>query len=574
MTSSGDRRLVVGIDFGTTYSGIAWGETGRSDRTPVVIRDWPQGFSSPKVPTTLRYLNYKKIEWGSQIPDDATPSSVISAFKLALEPDGLRKSPESFKKSLQIDRVDQKVTDYLSGLLEHFMEKIQNQVGQQIVSNTAIRFVLTVPAIWSDRAKQRTSQAFQRIRNLPKNSTVALVSEPEAAATAALKELDQHALKVGDSFVVVDCGGGTVDLITYTITSLSPVLQIVEAAEGTGDFCGSNQITDRFCQFLTAKLEKEDGWGEEILRDARDKFDTNIKRRFTLSSIAQNERFSIPVGGIATNQTVGVNRNGRFTLRAADVHMFFEHEILRIIQLVKEQIALSNVPIRSILLVGGFGASTYLRERLELDINEGRAKGQALEILQPPNAWESVVQGAVMRGISQIKRENYDVPVIQARTARKHYGIRLNVYFDDKIHGFMREQRQWDSFEGVWRVGAMVWQIKRGERVYENQPFIQHYLIHRLVVDGPPRSSSLVIYADDKSRKAPIALTDNIKVLCNLEADLGRIPEENFEKKKGLDGRLWYEVNFMLETIYHSASTEYTLIYKGQRYDSVTAEYV
>lgn len=40
--------------------------------------------------------------------------------------------------------------------------------------------------------------------------------------------------------------------------------------------------------------------------------------------------------------------------------MFFEPDIIRIIQLVKEQIAMANVPIRKVLLVGGYGSSMYL----------------------------------------------------------------------------------------------------------------------------------------------------------------------------------------------------------------------
>ncbi|KAI1636075.1 hypothetical protein F4809DRAFT_663283 [Biscogniauxia mediterranea] len=571
--SPGDRRLVVGIDFGTTYSGVAWAETGRSDRN-VAITQWPRGLSSPKVPTTLRYLNDTDFEWGSQIPPEADPSSIVSAFKLALEPDGLRRAPEAFKKSLKIEKVDQKVTDYLSGLMEHFMRVLQKQVGQQIINGTAIQFVLTVPAIWSDRAKQRTAQAFQRIKNLPNNFTISLVTEPEAAATAALKELDRHGMKVGDSFVIVDCGGGTVDLITYTVTSLFPVLQVDEATEGTGGFCGSNQINDRFRQFLTARLGKEEGWDEEVLRDATERFDMNIKRRFNLSSVTQNETFSIQVAGIALNQKIGVNRNGRFTLRAADVHMFFEPDILRIIQLVKEQIALSNVSIRSILLVGGFGSSTYLRERLELAINEGREANQAIEILQPPDAWLAVVKGAVMRGVSQVQPENYDVPIIRARTARKHYGYVFGIPFDEKIHASMKQLKYWDNMDGLWRVQAMQWHIKRGEHVPEDKPFTQHYSIARPVLAGPPKSTSLVVYADDKSPEAPIALTDNVKILCNLTADLSKIPVEQLDQREGNNGNMWYELNFAVEAIYRSASTEYSLIYKGQRYDTVTAEYV
>lgn len=41
-------------------------------------------------------------------------------------------------------------------------------------------------------------------------------------------------LQVGDSFVVCDAGGGTVDLITYEVTKMKPYLQLAELVPGTG----------------------------------------------------------------------------------------------------------------------------------------------------------------------------------------------------------------------------------------------------------------------------------------------------------------------------------------------------
>jgi molecular chaperone DnaK (HSP70) len=43
-------------------------------------------------------------------------------------------------------------------------------------------------------------------------STLHMISEPEAAAIYALDRIDKHDLHIGDTFVVCDAGGGTVDL--------------------------------------------------------------------------------------------------------------------------------------------------------------------------------------------------------------------------------------------------------------------------------------------------------------------------------------------------------------------------
>lgn len=81
-----DRKIIVGIDFGTTYSGVAWAETQRPDRRSAVTA-WPisktvrEGESSEKVPTKIRY-NGANVEWGFSIPMTAPANEVNEWFKL------------------------------------------------------------------------------------------------------------------------------------------------------------------------------------------------------------------------------------------------------------------------------------------------------------------------------------------------------------------------------------------------------------------------------------------------------------------------------------------------------------
>ena len=93
MANSNQRKLIVGIDFGTTYTGVAWAETRRvcgCTSTPTLANFFPnfqalqaddihvidtwssrlgsnEGESSVKVPTQLRYTP-QGTEWGFQIP--------------------------------------------------------------------------------------------------------------------------------------------------------------------------------------------------------------------------------------------------------------------------------------------------------------------------------------------------------------------------------------------------------------------------------------------------------------------------------------------------------------------------
>ena len=90
-----------------------------------------------------------------------------------------------------------------------------------------------------------------------------------------------------------------------------------------------------------------------------------------------------------------------------------------VLQLVRSQIAASHKPICSVLLVGGFGASIYLKERLRDTL------GANVKVLQPPNAWQAVVMGAVMQVLAQCVPKEAAIVKIENRKARKHYGVEL-----------------------------------------------------------------------------------------------------------------------------------------------------
>ena len=95
-----------------------------------------------------------------------------------------------------------------------------------------------------------------------------IISEPEAAATYALDALDPHDIRVDDTFVLCDAGGGTVDLISYTVSELRPMLKIDEAASGTGGLCGSTYLNRIFEQLLIAKFGQNEGWDDDVIEEA------------------------------------------------------------------------------------------------------------------------------------------------------------------------------------------------------------------------------------------------------------------------------------------------------------------
>lgn len=171
----------------------------------------------------------------------------------------------------KVDReVDVLVSDYVSALLSHFTTTLTQRLGREILTST-LGLVLAVPAIWTDTAKAR----IRKICEAASGASVKLVSESQAAAAYAIRDLGTQSLSVGETIVVVDAGGGTVDLTTYNLKALDP-LEIEEAAPPTGALCGSAFLNIRFAKYLRLKLGSAEGFDGVFLAEAVAHFEKEV----------------------------------------------------------------------------------------------------------------------------------------------------------------------------------------------------------------------------------------------------------------------------------------------------------
>ena len=87
--------LVIGIDFGTTFSGVAWAITANvinvTDKKKIVdkvkvIRQWPGDGQADKIPTLLAYPSPSAPPlWGFRVKRRDKPR--VAHFKLGLQKD-------------------------------------------------------------------------------------------------------------------------------------------------------------------------------------------------------------------------------------------------------------------------------------------------------------------------------------------------------------------------------------------------------------------------------------------------------------------------------------------------------
>ena len=161
-----DSQLIIGLDFGTTFSGIAYIFTEQNKPDPEAVTDWPgtPGLKVPKTPTLIDYGTSganggKSFLWGSKV--NPTSDKRLEGIKLLLDPDQpvpLYMPASNTKKALQ--RLGKPPVDVASDdlkvLYQHALGTINNAFPKDFVDMQQKKFVLTVPAVWSDKAKDLT----------------------------------------------------------------------------------------------------------------------------------------------------------------------------------------------------------------------------------------------------------------------------------------------------------------------------------------------------------------------------------------------------------------------------------
>ncbi|POS73475.1 hypothetical protein DHEL01_v208126 [Diaporthe helianthi] len=275
--SPGDR-LVIALDFGTTFSGVAYAFDVLGKEAEIIpIQEWPglEGYRQPKVPTLIMYdeNDSSKFKWGGQVN---WRDPAVRGVKLLLDPD--QPLPAFFRGSrAEMDLPDlpkapvDVVADYLRAIYNHAVSVIESSVIRAYAQSCPRAFVLTVPAAWSDKAKDLTAKAAEKAGIHP----ITLIKEPEAAALQSLTTHD-HGIKA-------NAGGGTVDLITYKIKKLEPRPELAELVPGNSGMAGSLGLNRRFEFAVRAvvgeeqfvNLKKTVGWSKALLD-----FDKNIKTAF------------------------------------------------------------------------------------------------------------------------------------------------------------------------------------------------------------------------------------------------------------------------------------------------------
>ncbi|GKZ55636.1 hypothetical protein AnigIFM49718_000717 [Aspergillus niger] len=525
-----------------------------------------------KTPTVLKYDDTGRFKWGYEL--DTCLEEKIMGIKLLLDPDHQRplfdtKGATATQSELQkLGKPLQEVlSDYISAIYQHSLAAISAKFPKgYILTSIEKQLVLSVPAVWSDKAKDITLRA---ARNAGLNP-IELIKEPEAAALFTLNYMNQRGLDKGDAITICDAGGGTVDLVSYEILNINP-LELKEVASPTGGIAGSLIINNRFEEWVKSKvgerkyidLKQTNGY-----RKAMNDFNDTVKPGFH-SKDDPEQHICFPLADFKPDPSDKSIRGDTLILSGNDLYRIFEPVYSEVKRLVNEQIQAVKLrrlqdqhpkgkDIKAIFLVGGLGSNTCIKELLTTTYPD-------IQVIQPNDAWAAIAKGAVM---SKLPQGPQNKPPDVVTTAEKSYGVSAAMIYDE-VRDEGRE-KMWDQWEEKDRCAVMNWYIYKYDNLRRDRK-LEFPFYHQLPANPRPAdfSASYELLMCDNEHP-PVHPDPTVSANCTLDVDLSSVPKNMFIAQTRQSDKVQYQVlNFRLLIKVESARLVFTFECGGKEYSSV-----
>ncbi|QDS75662.1 hypothetical protein FKW77_007196 [Venturia effusa] len=506
--------IVLAVDYGTTFSGIAWmhndGETAITDRGVEVLDTWPRQ-TNPKVPSAISYDKIRsgqpsKAQWGYDIDNTSTvirwTKSSLGRQKPLTELRALKSLAENLKlvNDLRVQRnllghtdkdipphlsksAPDIVSDYLSELARCWHSHIVG-LGQFTLEHVPLDIVITHPANWPYEAMNAIYRAvnatfgsrhlFAAFRN------VSFSSEPESCALYTVREvLFRHtaSIRTGECFIMCDAGGGTIDLVSFRVISREP-LELEKVGVLLGDDFGSTLIDMEFLKWFDKKFPSlglsPDDYHKNGLFVMDEKSNLivqnfqKVKHSFTGAPDKDDYQITLPRFGVPGTGIAAELDQVFLRIPRGDLKKMFDVSVNRIIELVDDQYMLTTScpgPMRlrnrvtNVFMAGGFSENEYLLDQ----VKQWAGSHPELRVHRAADCWSGVVKGAVLRGMGLGMKVGKSV-----QPCPKHFGISLSQPFRKHKHGLDSERHKtknhfYDGEELV--LNHITWLVRKGDLI-------------------------------------------------------------------------------------------------------------
>ncbi|KAF9175865.1 hypothetical protein BGX20_009985 [Mortierella sp. AD010] len=407
--------IVVGIDFGNTFTAVSYAHQNDGEMIDVV--KWPKHLNSySKVPSVSLYkTNEGKslVEWGSSAlasyKRSKTDRVLIRDYKLQLFDLDARGRLEH---GLHLTDV---FIQYIRSVHLHLMEEVNKS---QVLSATSvpIHYCITIPQSWTLPTRELILRCYVEagviLQTPAPNMTV--ITEAEAAATYCREHCAEfESLKDSDVFMICDAGGLTTDVTSFRVDDSLGVRQFVRLSHSQDMDCGSVMLDRRFKEFILQRLS---GLDVDAKPQRQKAFETllegfvDIKSQFDANAIDEVKHISVPMGLDVgeLSPTPSWMEDEYMSLSGQDLcNIVFDPVIDKIQNLIQKQSKV-HPECAALFLVGGFGANKYLHYKLSLSAEGGpdarAGEGVIKKVLMVQKAELAVARGAVIYGLKSASR--------------------------------------------------------------------------------------------------------------------------------------------------------------------------
>ncbi|KAF5321822.1 hypothetical protein D9619_002184 [Psilocybe cf. subviscida] len=545
------RKAVLAFDVGTTYSGISYSilDPGVVPEIKGVTR-FPAHehiTGASKIPTIIYYDRNGKVRAvGAEamregIYEQAEDEEWVKAewFKLHLRSKIAPGAGKQVTNDIPPLPPGKTVVDVFADFLSYLYECAAAYIKDTDVNGAAlwdsvegqIDFVLSHPNGWEGTQQNEMRKAAIQaglVSDTPTgHARLSFVTEGEASLHYAIQNgLPPAATKARNGVVIVDAGGGTIDVSSYRSISKDT---FEEVAVPQCHFNGSVFVNIYAQEFLSNFLEESQFLLDldHIVRC----FDKTTKLRFRDDKEAQYIKF----GSMRDNDALYNIRYGQLKLNGAssDVALFFEKSIKCIVQAVISQ---RNTALRSIshvVLVGGFSASDWVYSK----VNEALTP-LGLHIIRPDNH----VNKAVSDGAISFYLDHF----VQSRLAKVTYGTFGSILYDhsDPEH-VARKNKSFVTVSGDTRINdAFDVILPKNTKVSETKEFRSSYSRKsESTINLKVATSSIWCYrGNEPNPKWKDVDTDRYTHLCTLNIDLSHLPLSPITNLNST--RVYYDLEF------------------------------
>lgn len=566
--------MSVSIDFGTTFSGIAYGSSRLAGGAVQQILHWPGTTETfRKIPTCLLYdESGNLLAWGLEAKNTNQLPGMYKCewFKLYLEPQTLRDA----------DAVDPRlpalppgktaydlVVDYLSCIWSYAKEQITRDIGAVSDLNTSDVW-LTVPAAWDAKGCEMMREAaiaaglVQSARAGEQNwrERLRIITEPEAAAVHCAHLTDLHKLRPSQTFMIVDAGGGTVDLAVYKIMGEMQNLEIAEMCARSGRSCGSIFLDLRFRELVTTLLADHPAHLDSAsLANFMHSFQEVDKLAYT-GVEDDDEMFNFTCFNTEDPHDPSVGLiHGELSIPGNLLRReVFDPVVNQVLELIEDQAKRINRDVDAILLVGGFSQSDYLLTRVKEQFGN-----RIRNIARPSDADTATLRGAARYGLARR-------PLVSSVIAPRSYIMKVKLPAEP-LDWQQRPVYISNNASGVPICdNRLQYLVTKGAILRKGQRIITQFC----KFSATPQDSHFVatLYTSDADRVYRYTDEGETVELCKWQVDLRQLP--SFQQKAATAPQGGFYTEFELGLELDSVEVRGILMWEGREWGRVVFDFL